>query len=60
MFKQKKKKKLMGELNFISLLNSTHCNVNYLQKNKQHPHKQQTTPTPQNRNPKNQKPPRTC
>jgi hypothetical protein len=30
------------------------------QNKKQHPHKKQTTPTPQNRNPKNQKPLTTC
>jgi hypothetical protein len=44
-----------GQLNPNSLYNSAHYSTSFLQKTKQHPHKQQTTPTPQNRNLRSQK-----
>jgi hypothetical protein len=43
------------ELNPSSFQNFAHCSASYLQKTKQHPHKQQTTPTPQNRSLRSQK-----
>jgi hypothetical protein len=44
-----------GELNTNSLQNFAHCTASCLQKTKQHPHKQQTTPTPQNKSLRTQK-----
>jgi hypothetical protein len=44
----------VGQLNPNSLYNFAHYSTSFVQKTKQHPHKQ-TTPTPQNRSLRSQK-----
>jgi hypothetical protein len=63
--KTKKKKHEIAcegiEPQFFTLQNSTQYSTSCLKKKtKQHPQKQQTTSTPQNRSPRNQKPLATC
>jgi hypothetical protein len=64
MCKQNKKKHEVAceriEPQFFTLQNYAQYSASCLQKAKQHPKKQQTTPTPQNRSPRNQKSLATC